>query len=723
MKSESNEEEKKSNNLELKVSSTTNETIDLTEYKKPKATETVDLIKNEEQLTFEEVGKPSDNESPSLKEWVINFSKKNILEKKNGLMLLFEIIGIVCYIIGLTGCADTQTKCLLFLQSNAIFIIAALLLACTLSYFCCLILVCKNLIHYYHLIISTLIYIIIWYNNFGADIDDHGAYNFSAFVLMIIIYSIVYGIFYFFYSLIKKKRYILFFGIIGSIFILSLIYYFTKWRNSCKNWYLGLGGKSLINDPLTDSCYLDKPGVCTLDNLDGILDCSKIFFRNCKNHESGEMKLFKDFINPNRRNGNNFAYPSSLEYPLKEQLNVFTFNKDMMESVINLDMENEKKHHEVELHFDNKKRGHITISIEKNETLVKEREKIRKEKNIKYLYKNILFIYIDAISRNHFLRKMKKTTEFIEKVLYDSKNPKSDNEMVSFQFFKYHAFAPWTHITVVPMFYGETMINKNGTNIVKYFQDNGYITGMSEDYCCKELFDVVHSDYNDKREWVDWDHENVAMFCDPNYHNRYKPYPTWKGPYSFFRRCLYGKDSFEYAIEYAEKFWEAYLNEPKFFRLGFIDAHEGTLEVIKYVDAPLAEMLNSFNEKGWLKDTAIFFASDHGTNMVGLDEFISPDYQVEKFHASLFLMLPNSNENEMQKLFSNIENNSQRFITAFDIHDTLMYMLYYHSDKKAISYSEKGQTLFEEINGKTRYCEKYNDFPRGYCKCKKFEEL
>ena len=108
MKSESNEEEKKSNNLELKVSSTTNETIELSEYKKPKATETVDLIKNEEQLTFQEVGKPSDNESPSLKEWVINFSKKNILEKKNGLMLLFEIIGIVCYIIeiGRASCRE-----------------------------------------------------------------------------------------------------------------------------------------------------------------------------------------------------------------------------------------------------------------------------------------------------------------------------------------------------------------------------------------------------------------------------------------------------------------------------------------------------------------------------------------------------------------------------------------------------------------------------------------
>ena len=117
---------------------------------------------------------------------------------------------------------------------------------------------------------------------------------------------------------------------------------------------------------------------------------------------------------------------------------------------------------------------------------------------------------------------MKEVKKFIEQYLYDS-TKENNKDKVSFQFFKYHTFSFWTHITVAPMFYGESMSNANGTNLVKYFKENGYITGMTEDYCSKELFDVEKNDYNQYREWVDWDHENVAMFCDPNYHNRYKP--------------------------------------------------------------------------------------------------------------------------------------------------------------------------------------------------------
>ena len=60
---------------------------------------------------------------------------------------------------------------------------------------------------------------------------------------------------------------------------------------------------------------------------------------------------------------------------------------------------------------------------------------------------------------------------------------------------------------------------------------------------------------------------------------------------SNLRRCLYGKDAYEYSLEYAEQFWEQYADKPKFFRLGFIDGHEGSLEVIKYLDEPLLNMI------------------------------------------------------------------------------------------------------------------------------------
>ena len=82
--------------------------------------------------------------------------------------------------------------------------------------------------------------------------------------------------------------------------------------------------------------------------------------------------------------------------------------------------------------------------------------------------------------------------------------------------------------------------------------------------------------------------ELVGIVC---YAITLKGCTTWKGEYANLRRCLYGKDAYEYSLEYAEQFWEQYADEPKFFRLGFIDGHEGSLEVIKYLDEPLLNMI------------------------------------------------------------------------------------------------------------------------------------
>ena len=48
-------------------------------------------------------------------------------------------------------------------------------------------------------------------------------------------------------------------------------------------------------------------------------------------------------------------------------------------------------------------------------------------------------------------------------------------------------------------------------------------------------------------------------------------------------------------------------------------------------------------------------------------------------------------------------------------------MLYYYDEDRKGSYSETGQTVFEEIDGLTRYCDKYKDFSVGVCICKKMD--
>ena len=76
----------------------------------------------------------------------------------------------------------------------------------------------------------------------------------------------------------------------------------------------------------------------------------------------------------------------------------------------------------------------------------------------------------------------------------------------------------------------------------------------------------------------------------------------------------------------------------------------------------------------------------------------------------------------MQKQFKNLEINAQRFISPFDIHDTLLYLLHYNDNQKQLSYSQTGQTVFEVIDSKVRSCSYYRDFQSGVCICRSFDK-
>ena len=143
----------------------------------------------------------------------------------NVFMIIFEILGVIFYLIGLKGCSSTQTECLIYYSENAAGIIVTFAILSCLSVCTCIILVIHKIIHYSHLIILSCVYIIICFFNFGANLDDHGAYNFFGSVLIILILLMLYGIILGFYKLFRKGRYITIGIIIGSVLIISIVYY------------------------------------------------------------------------------------------------------------------------------------------------------------------------------------------------------------------------------------------------------------------------------------------------------------------------------------------------------------------------------------------------------------------------------------------------------------------------------------------------------------------
>ena len=469
------------------------------------------------------------------------------------------------------------------------------------------------------------------------------------------------------------------------------------------------------------SCFYDYPKKCYIDILSPFMDYSS-FAGNCKTIRSlkDQKKYFTYFLIKEKdyENTTRFGFPitTKVKYSLRTQNDIKHFNERVSQNVIDMDkfdkLKTKEDKPEVILDFSEDKNGEIKINIEKNEELSKERKKLGEENKSKF--DNILFIFIDSLSREHFKRKMKKTKRFIEHFM----KKENDEEYKSYQFMKYTTFDAFTQMSAQPMFYGEKMDPKtsNGTFIIKYMKKRGYVTGQSINLCSRELFVTMNNCLN-KVEFSDFDHENVAMFCDANYYNRDNPYPLLQGGFSVLRRCLYGRDSFEYVLEYGQKFWETYKDNKKFLRLGFIDAHERTQEVIKYLDEPLFNFLYYLFENKLLENTAIFFVSDHGNGMYGLyRELQADDFLFERTLAFWFIILHNFKNKEEIK---NLEENQQTFLTPYDIFDTMSDIIFDEEVEDVHTRLDLGKSVFRKIDAKSRNCMKHTEWPLDeMCHCR-----
>ena len=446
-----------------------------------------------------------------------------------------------------------------------------------------------------------------------------------------------------------------------------------------------------------------------------IMDLSKLININCQKNSYKESKdlLLSYLISDNTYNFTNttkFGYPLSNSISFYNISNVSDFNKQIISRIIDMDNHTilnnltpfEKP--EIILEFSNDyNEAKIHINVTFNEVLAKQRQ--LKENN-KSIYDNIFFLFFDTISRVHFQRTMKKTSKFFEKYMAYQKG-----QYNAYQFNKYHSIGGFTLPNIIPMFYGMPFNSDKGQNLIRYFKEDGYITAQISNICSKELFEVVGKK-NSSIKYENYDHENIGMWCDPDYYNRNNPYPINKGEFSVLRRCLYGKEPYEYVLEYAQQFWEKYNNNRKFARISFIEGHEITGEVIKYLDQPIYNFLETFMNRGYFSNTIIFVCSDHGLHY-GL-HFLTgrEDVLIEQFLPMLIILLPNNNT-KIQ--LDEIINNQDKFITAYDIFNTLVYI------SKGVlhltEFSSKGNSLFEYINPRGRNCSKYKNEIGNNCKC------
>ena len=665
----------------------------------------------------------------SKKKYIFKYCKKDDI-----LMTAIVLISMIFYYISLAKCDDDPSECTIKRGMKFYFMIGifAAISAVLYSIFITLSIYCMK--YFINYIYSIPFYIYFFVSDTGTNTIHHGFYNAFGWWVISLVFIPVLLFILVMRNLFKKKKFILMIIIIVILLIIYIIFYTYPGFN-CDYWDLGLNNTRINNDENKYPCKIIHPGKnkCYLRLFDGFFDMSRIFRPSCSADKiiDKEKKIFldslsQDFMGISKLN--HFGYPITT-FPNKYSMYNVKVLKDYQDlithSIIKMDVFNEKNYPnepypEVELFFDEKGHGNVKIKVRRNETLSKERKKIAENKHS--IYNNVLIVYVDALSRNIFQRKLHKITKYIEPYMLYNLNEK-EKEFTAFQFMKYNTLKGLTIPNIKAMFYGIGLDDSKGINLVKYFKEQGFVTGHTGTTCGKEIFSVNALLQSQELDFDGWDHENIALFCDQNFFD--PEYSLTKGVASILKRCLYGKNGFEYMIDYTKQFWKLYQDNKKFFRIHFNEGHEGSMELVTYLADPLFQFVKYFFDNNLLNDTFMYIVSDHGNHMLGPWAVLRPqDYIIETTLGTLFFILPNNDKLYKEGLYDIIHENQQIFITPYDIHDTMIHIAYGTDKPSPMAYSKSGSSLLKEINPMERYCENPNfrlNISKSDCKCRKYK--
>ena len=550
----------------------------------------------------------------------------------------------------------------------------------------------------------------------GTDLASHGSYN-RAFLFSLMIPSfIIQFIIIVAIKMFRKNRFITSVVIFLILLVISL-FIRSKFIGSCDNWNDGLKDSKL--DMKYDTCPIIQPKHCWMSVMDNLIDVSRWLGDNCTefSFDSRYQMLQRTTI----RDAKIVGYPRTEKWSFYWDGTLDVFQFKVLSNLI--DMESETVSQElkdnVETVVDFRTTPvEVRQNVKKNVKVAEERTKKFEEydKNAKeeekVLAKNVIYIFIDSLSRDNFRRKLKNTKKWL-----DERYENFESYARSYQFLRYHGLAAWTLANMVPVNFGVNWLHiknnenqKTPQNFLKYYKDRGYVTGQTHNYCGKELFDLEKGNL-EKFNFEEWDHENNVFFCDPNYSIPGHPFSLFNGPYGIKRRCLYSNDSNKYIFSYGKKFLEAYQGVPKFLRIAFLDAHEGTAEVAKYMDDAMVDFLEFVTKSPDFEDTMIVIMADHGVNMPGFYSFVeAEDYHREKTLPAHYWIL---SKKLADKHHDDLKSNEQKMLTPYDINNALLNIC--RAPKS--EWNTIGKSFFEsEIDDSDRSCIKFNidDF---YCNC------
>lgn len=589
-------------------------------------------------------------------------------------------------------------------------------------------------------IVFLFIFSIIWYFHIskdqGSDFKNHGSFNTVAFV--------IFNLFAFIFNIAiivvlkvyKKSKFLSLLIFALFIYLLMNINYYFK-QPTCIDWEYGFNynsineeqfstiekfdinsidsnnindkdivkHRSFINNNIDSACSITTPLVCSRTILKGMFDITKILNINCNNNPANKWKY---------NDSNKVAFPRIENLLLSaNRFSQYTwkFTDTIFNNMIEINNDKDIKDLRLEAYvtkdYNNNDTGTLTIDLKNNQLLSDNMKfKAKTTENNNLMPKNVFIIFIDSTSRVHFKHSLPKTYSFIEKYYsrnqnvrynfdYLKKNKDEPNQsdfndnLSSYQFFKFHALESYSNPNLLALYNGipeeekNNRIIRSAKSIFSFYKEKGYVSGSTIDMCNKDVFDHIGQNFLLNIPPTEINHELHQVFCDYNFSNINNEGTIWKGQYSMSRRCLYGRQSDDIVIDYAQQFLEKYKDNHKIFRLNFITAHEGTGEVIKYSDEYLYNFLvKNFEKKDGLlsSNSVLYFFADHSFTMPGTYSFLRmEDFHKEKYLPFKFVVL--TKDVPLYQLYDyKLLSNENKMVTAYDGNSSLLSLIDFNKD-------------------------------------------
>ncbi|KAI9715512.1 MAG: hypothetical protein M1828_000819 [Chrysothrix sp. TS-e1954] len=339
---------------------------------------------------------------------------------------------------------------------------------------------------------------------------------------------------------------------------------------------------------------------------------------------------------------------------------------------------------------------------------------------------NVVTLFIDAVSRPQFHRRLPKTRQILENL---AAGPSSQSSL--FQFWRYHTIGMNTDPNTRALWAGletdESLLpteQTSGSPLWEQFEDAGYtsarIDPMCQDWTAYYDAAQLQEESNGTTVYANarpLSFEHVAWSCLPPYMPVGPHFAgNFAGATSIKARCISDTHVGWHELDWASDFISTVQDKMAsasdtrstpnqdrqrayYLNAAFMEGHEGSGEVLATLDDRLAIFLDPATSPIDFSNTAVVIVSDHGA-LMGLNYAFLHNGKVEAASPFAAMLLPDSylERDSDGSRREKLARASERLVTAFDLYETMRGFM--GQDRERRWDQHRGQVHATEQDGK-----------------------